>query len=267
MKARAADVEADIPPVAAMEVTVNGVAIPEEAIEAETPHHRDAPSPREAAARALAIRELLLQRVLALGLAAEGEPAEPAIDELLAREAPVPSPTDPECRRYYDAHRGRFRSGDLVEASHILFAVTPQAPLAAIRARAEAALKEVLEEPGRFGELASSLSNCPSGAQGGKLGQLGRGDSVPEFEAALFEGSAAGVLPRLVNTRHGFHIVLVGRRIEGRQLPFELVAERIAAYLGESVRRKALHQYIRVLAADAEVFGVNLDAASSPLLQ
>ncbi|MGB5080320.1 MAG: peptidylprolyl isomerase [Burkholderiales bacterium] len=267
MSARATAAGADPSSRAAMEVAVNGVAISEEQIEAETPHHRDAPSPREAAACALAIRELLLQRARALGLAAERESADAAIDALIEREAPVPSPTEAECRRYYDAHRGRFRSGDLVEASHILFAVTPQAPLAAIRARAEAALKEALAEPGRFGDLAGKLSNCPSGAQGGSLGQLGRGDTVPEFESALFEGNAAGVLPRLVNTRYGFHVVLVNRRIEGRQVPFELGAERIAAHLSECVRRKALQQYVRLLAAGADIRGVDLLAASSPLLQ
>jgi peptidyl-prolyl cis-trans isomerase C len=266
MSTRAA-ASAGLPPQAATEVAVNGAAISEEAIEAEAAHHRDAASPREAAARALAIRELLLQRARALGLAPEGEPADAAIDALLAREAPVPSPTEAECRRYYDAHRARFRSGDLVEASHILFAVTPRAPLAAIRARAEAALNEVVAEPGRFRDLAGTLSNCPSGAQGGSLGQLGRGDTVPEFEAVLFEGNAAGVLPRLVNTRYGFHVILVNRRIEGRQVPFELSAERIAAYLSECVRRKALQQYVRLLAAGADIRGVDLLAASSPLLQ
>jgi len=267
MRVLAAAAGADTPPAAATEVTVNGVVISEEAIGAETPHHRDAPFPRAAAACALAIRELLLQRARMVGIASKDETADAAIDALLAREVSVPSPTEAECRRCYDAHPGRFRSGDLLEASHILFAVTPQAPLAAIRARAEATLKEVLAEPRRFGELAAILSNCPSGAQGGSLGQLARGDTVPEFEAALFEGSAAGVLPRLVNTRHGFHIVLVKRRIEGRQVPFERVSERIAAYLGERVQRKALQQYIRVLAADAEVLGIDLEAASSPLLQ
>jgi len=250
-----------------MGVAVNGVAISEEEIEREMPHHGDAPSPRDAAACALAIRELLLQRVRGLDLAADGESADAAIDALLAREVRVPAPTEAECRRYYDAHRGQFRSGDLVEASHILFAVTPKAPLGAIRAQAEAALKELFAEPGRFRDLAAKLSNCPSGAQGGNLGQLGRGATVPEFEAALFEGKAIGVLPRLVNTRYGFHIVLVNRRLEGRQMPFEPAAERIAAYLSESVRRKALHQYVRLLAADAEILGIDLDAASSPLLQ
>jgi len=251
-----------------MGIALNGVEITEAAILEEMAHHSGAPSPRDAAARALAIRELLLQRARSLGLEPDGEGADDAaIDALIAREVRTPAPTDSECLRYYEGHREQFRSGDLVEASHILFAVTPNAPLGAIRAQAEAALKQLVAEPERFADLAARLSNCPSAAQGGNLGQLGRGDTVPEFEAALFEGKAAGVLPRLVNTRHGFHVVLVNRRIEGTQVPFEPVARRIAEYLSESVRRKALQQYIRLLAAEAEISGVDFDAADSPLLQ
>lgn len=252
-----------------MSVSINGVAISEDAIAAEATHHADVPAPRDAAARALAIRELLLQRARKLGLEVpDAEDADDAvIDMLFAREVKVPEPTEAECRRYYDGHREQFRSGDLVEASHILFAVTPGTPLGAIRAQAEATLKQLVAEPARFGNLAEKLSNCPSGTQGGNLGQLGRGDTVPEFEAALFEGNAVGVLPRLINTRHGFHVVLVNRRVEGTQVPFEPVARRIAEYLSESVRRKALQQYIRLLAAEAEISGIDFAAADSPLLQ
>jgi peptidyl-prolyl cis-trans isomerase C len=250
-------------------VSINGVAISEDAIAAEAAYHADVPVPRDAAARALAIRELLLQRARKLGLGIpDAEDADDAvIDTLFAREVKMPAPTEAECRRYYDGHPEQFRSGDLVEASHILFAVTPGTPLGAIRAQAEATLKQLVTEPERFGDLAAELSNCPSGARRGNLGQLARGDTVPEFEAALFEGSALGVLPRLVNTRHGFHVVLVDRRIEGTRVPFEPVAKRIAEYLSESVRRKALQQYIRLLAAEAEISGIDFDAADSPLLQ
>lgn len=55
--------------------------------------------------------------------------------------------------------------------------------------RAEQALNELSREPERFAAMAQELSNCPSGKHAGNLGQIGRGDSVPEFERALSPGS------------------------------------------------------------------------------
>jgi peptidyl-prolyl cis-trans isomerase C len=75
------------------------------------------------------------------------------------------------------------------------------------------------------------------------------------------------VLSGLVQTRYGFHIVLVERRVPGRRLDFELVRERIAAHLTTRVQERALRQYLRVLAAQAEIEGADLEAAASPLVQ
>ncbi|MDI9682739.1 peptidylprolyl isomerase, partial [Burkholderia cenocepacia] len=69
--------------------------------------------------------------------------------------------------------------------------------------------------PRRIERIARASSNCPSAEMGGSLGQLLRGDTVPEFEAALFDTDGIGVLPTLVNTRFGFHIVRIERRVPG----------------------------------------------------
>lgn len=217
-----------------------------------------------------AVHELLRQRALELELLdvnAGDEAGTDAIERLLAREVRVPEPTPEECRRWYDAHPERYRSGELVHARHILFQVTPGTPVPAIRAVAEAMLQELLAQPQLFETRAREKSNCPSGAQGGQLGQLQRGASVPEFEKAVFEGSQLGILPGLVNTRYGFHIVAVDRRIPGEQLPFEAVADRVASELRTAAERRALGQYVRVLAGRAALEGVELEAAASPLVQ
>lgn len=236
-------------------ITVNGIAV----------DAADWPSPQLAA-----VHELLRQRAQALQLLAEGADAQAtteAIEQLLAREVSVPEPTPAECRRWYDAHLPRYRNGELVHARHILFQVTPGTPVPAVRAQAERTLKEVMAQPELFEQRARSQSNCPSGAQGGQLGQLQRGATVPEFEQALFNGVQLGVLPGLVNTRYGFHIVAVDQRVPGEQLPFEAVHERVAAELRNAAERRALGQYVRVLAGQAELDGVALDAAASPLVQ
>lgn len=237
------------------EVTVNGIAV----------ESADGASPELAA-----VRELLRQRAVALALVEDGAPGdavEAAIERLIEREVAMPEPSDEECRRYYAANRARFRSGDLVFARHILFQIRPGSPVNMVRNWAERMLGQLLAAPEEFEACAAESSNCPSGQQGGNLGQIGRGDTVPEFEAALFADVSTGVLPRLVTTRYGFHIVRIDRRVPGDELPFELVRGRIAAQLAEQVQQKALRQYVSLLAGQAELRGVDLVASESPLVQ
>jgi peptidyl-prolyl cis-trans isomerase C len=218
-----------------------------------------------------AVRELLRQRAIAVGILTpdteEDESIAVAIERLLADEVSVPSPSKAECRRYYDNHIKEFQSGDLVYARHILFQVTSSVSVLEIRARAESALSELLAEPDRFGAMARELSNCPSGQHGGNLGQVSRGDTVPEFERVLFRLGASGILPELVRTRHGLHIVAVDWSIPGKTLPFEAVREQIEIRLKAGVEERALRQYVSILAGQAEIVGVELTATQTPLVQ
>ena len=216
-------------------------------------------------------RELLRQRAIAVGLldeaSADEETIDRAVEALLAREIIVPTPTEEECRRYYEANRREFQSGDLIHARHILFQVTPSVRIPEIRARAEQILDELMRKSERFAALAAEFSNCPSGQQGGNLGQITRGDTVPEFEQALFRPGPAGLLHELVKTRYGFHIVAVDKRIPGKTIPFEAARERIAARLSIAVEEKALRQYVGILAGSARIEGTNLETSASPLVQ
>lgn len=238
-----------------MTVRINGVVVADQ----------DWPTPQMAA-----VHELLRQRAVALGWLEEGAPpsdVEQAIEHVLAEEVHVPEVDDTACRRYYAQHAPRYRSGELVFVRHILFQVAPGAPVASVRAIAEAVLAELRAQPARFAERARSHSNCPSSEVGGELGQLQRGSTVPEFEHVLFEGDALGLLPELVKTRFGFHVVAIDRRVPGKQLPFEQVHERVAQELRGEAEVRALGQYVRVLAGQAELEGVELEAATSPLVQ
>jgi peptidyl-prolyl cis-trans isomerase C len=218
-----------------------------------------------------AVRELLRQRAVALGFLApeviDDDEIGAAIERLLSEEVVVPSPTEAECQRYYDTHLKEFWSGDLVHARHILFQVTPSTSVPEIRGRAERTLSELLAEPDKFAAAARELSNCPSGQQGGNLGQIARGDTVPEFEQAIFRLGANGILRHLVKTRHGFHIVAVDQSIPGERLSFEAVRERISERLKAGVEERALRQYVSILAGQAEIVGVELAGADTPLVQ
>lgn len=251
-----------------MSISVNGVEITDDDVQRELPHHAAAPNPVKAATEALVLRRVLLDASRQAGLEAASAGEEDAvIERLLAREVKTSNPTEEECRRYYANHPERFRSGDLVEASHILFQVTDATPLDALRTKAEEILRRVLDDPASFEQCARDYSNCPSGEMGGNLGQLARGQTVPEFERAAFALRAGDTAGQLVETRFGLHIVRVGHKAEGAQLPFELVKDGIARFLTDYAENKATRQYLEILVGQADIRGIELSGAASPLVQ
>lgn len=182
-----------------------------------------------------------------------------AIEALLDREVQVPEPDEEACRRHHAAHAARYSVGEGVRARHILFAVTPGVDVAALRRHAEQALLDLRAGPQAFALRARELSNCPSGAQGGDLGWLSREDCAPEFAQELFAQSEVGVLPRLVHSRFGLHVVEVLERRAGEPQPYERVRGAVALALRQQSYATALRQYLQVLEAQA--------AGASPLVQ
>ncbi|MGO8737421.1 peptidylprolyl isomerase [Rhodoblastus sp.] len=253
------------------EISVNGVVLPYAVIAAEAQNHA-ADSPAQAfaeAARALVIRELLLQEAKRLGLTpapetdAQGrrETDEDAlVRALVAQAIPRDEPVEESCRRYYDNNRRRFRSGDIYEAAHILIAATPETEAAALAATREI-IARLKRDPSGFADAARACSACPSRENGGNLGQITRGQMVPEFERALFAMAPGEISQEPLRTRFGFHILRLDRKIEGRELPFDQARPRIAAFLSETRARQAIAGFIAHLARQADIRGVLLEGA------
>ena len=155
----------------------------------------------------------------------------------------------------------------MLEVRHILLAAAPDDELDRVNAKmmAEQIIKQ-LGEGDDFARLAQQHSACPSAATAGSLGQISRGQTVAEFERQVFTANE-GLLPNPVETRYGFHVVAVDRKIEGKQLPYDAVKDKIAAYLNEKVERKAVAQYIHTLIQAAEIKGFDFAVSDSPLLQ
>ena len=245
-----------------MPIIVNGVELCDAEVEQELPLHQDSDNPLRQAVLACILRRVMLYEAGRLGLDTTDE--EQAIAGLLKREAGSPAPDEAACRRLYAANPLRFTVGACVEADHILFQVTPRVPLEALRLQAEAVLAEALARPRAFAELARRYSNCPSAAVGGSLGQLGRGDTVPEFERALFAMEEGKVHPALVHSRHGLHIVRVQRSVPGQRLPYGAVAADIALVLGAMGRDTAWRHYAKVLVSRASIEGIDLGDIVGP---
>ena len=88
-------------------------------------------------------------------------------------------------------------------ASHIL-----------VKTESEAAdLKQQIADGAAFDELAKQHSQCPSGQQGGSLGQFSQGQMVPEFDAVIFGDLPLGQVSDPVQTQFGFHLIQVQQRM------------------------------------------------------
>lgn len=274
------DVEDRVAPPPAPAVRVNGHEIPRAAITREIQNH-PAESPvaaREAAAQALVVQELLLQEARARGIVAEPldlgggrrEIDEDAlVRQLLDDALDLPTPTEAECKRFYETNIDRFRSPTIWEPAHILLSVPPADATAreAARNRATEIIKLLIEYPERFKQLARECSTCPSRKQGGNLGQVSSGQTTPAFEAALKTMLPGAISAEPVETPYGFHIIQLTRYIEGRTLPFEAVHEKISDYLADAVFQRAVSQFVSLLAGKATIEGVEINRSLSPLVQ
>ncbi len=257
-------------------IRVNGVEIEAEAVAREVQLHPAASleEARQAAAQALVVRELLLQEAHRLALAPTSaddeddeaeEDREEDVDDalirtLLEREVSVSESGEERCRRHYQQNAGSYCTPKLYEASHILFAAPPDDPNGRESARRAAldALAALQKNPRGFTDLAREHSACPSGAEGGGLGQFTADQMVPEF-VATFDALEPGTLnPAPVATRFGFHVVRLDHCEPGRPLPFERVRDKISVELYDRDWRQAVHDFIGGLVARARIEGIEM---------
>ena len=132
--------------------------------------------------------------------------------------------TEDEVKAFYEAHKDELNGGETVNASHILVDSEEKANevLAAINAG------EIT-----FEDAAKTHSSCPSSAQGGSLGDFGRGQMVPEFDTACFE-MVVGEVRGPVQTQFGYHIIRLNGKKDAETIPYA----DIRAQLYEQVTRE-----------------------------
>ena len=143
-----------------------------------------------------------------------------------------------DVERYYNENIEMFSTPEQVRASHILFK-TEGKDEAAVKAIADKVLQEA-KRGAEFAELAKKYSEDESNAKlGGDLDYFTRGRMVPEFEEAAF-GAQPGLLPDLVKTGYGFHIIKVIDKKAGSTRTFDEVKAQIREQLvGERAQRLA----------------------------
>jgi len=140
-----------------------------------------------------------------------------ALHNSLFQEKALNIITDEELKNRYDAEIAGFPKETEIRARHILV-------------ESEDAAKEIIAEldgGASFEELAKSKSTGPSGPSGGDLGYFGKGQMVPEFEAAAFELSKGEYTKAAVKTQFGWHVIFKEDERDRQPPSFEQVKDQI----------------------------------------
>jgi len=163
-----------------------------------------------------------------------------------------------ELQRLYEQRREQMRVPEQVNVRHILIK-TPAAgadgkvdarAVEAARVKAEGILQQ-LRAGAKFEELAKKYSEDPGSApDGGSLGWIGRGRTVPEFEQAAFSLSP-GQISELVKTTYGFHILRVDGKQAARVKPLEEVKDELEPQVAQQKAAKETESLANALRAEA----------------
>ena len=180
-------------------------------------------------------------------------------------QAPAPV-TDAEIQQYYQQHLSDYQIPEQVKVRHILIAVKSQDPKAdaAAKAKAESILDQ-LHHGGDFAKLAKEYSDDPgSKSQGGELGWIKHGVTVPEFDQAAFS-LQPGQISGLVRTKYGYHIIQTEAKQAAHTRPLDEVKPEIMATLTRQNETQQEQAFAQQLSAEAAKSGLVATAAAHHL--
>ncbi len=180
-------------------------------------------------------------------------------------QAPAPV-TDAEVQQYYQQHLKDYQVDEQVKVRHILIAVSSQDPKADAAAKSKAqSILDQLHHGADFAKLAKENSDDPgSKAQGGELGWIKHGVTVPEFDQmafALQPGQTSG----LVRTKFGYHIIQTEEKQSAHTRPLDEVKPEITATLTRQNESQQEQAFAQQLATEAAKTGLAATAAAHHL--
>ena len=146
--------------------------------------------------------------------------------------------SDKEAEEYYEQNKDKFDAGESVSASHIL--VDSE----------ELARELIAKIKGgeiSFEDAAKAHSSCPSGQNGGSLGEFGRGQMVPEFDSAVFAMNVGEISEEPVKTQFGYHLIRLDSKKESAPTPYAEIANEIKAGLLSEKKRAAYESKLNQL--------------------
>jgi peptidyl-prolyl cis-trans isomerase D len=180
--------------------------------------------------------------------------------------------SDQDLKAYYTQHQDEFRVPEQVKVSHILIKTPPAGPDGKVddKAVAEAQKKaqdvlNQLKAGAKFDDLAKKYSDDPGSAkQGGELGWIGRGRTVPDFEKAAFS-LPKGQTSDLVKSSYGFHIIHVEDKQDAHVKSLDEVRAQIEPLVKQQKAGQLLENQADALLSAVKADGFDKAAAAKGL--
>lgn len=150
---------------------------------------------------------------------------------------------------FYEMHNDRFTSPEIRAARHVLITINPdyaENTREAAEARINEAREKLAGRANRFADFAKRYSECPTAMEGGKLGEVNRGQLYEELDAVLFS-MQEGEISQVVESEMGFHILYCEKIKPSRTMPLSKVAPRIREVLQERQRRNCQKSWLASL--------------------
>lgn len=201
--------------------------------------------------RKVVLNQLIGNKLLLLDARRNLYEAEPAFkaelarlkDSLLANYAAdkvlaAVSVSDADAKAYYEANTDKFQTGETVNASHILVDTEE---------RALELLSKINAGEISFEDAARENSSCPSGQNGGSLGDFGKGQMVPEFDTAVFAMEIGEISAAPVKTQFGYHLIRLNSKNDASVMPYEEISTEIKDILLSEKKRAAYESKINQL--------------------
>jgi parvulin-like peptidyl-prolyl isomerase len=157
--------------------------------------------------------------------------------------------TDKELRDRYDREKERYRLPERARLREIIV-IKPEDPTKVAAARERANTLAAQSRTGDFAKLATTSSDSGTKDKGGDLGEVTRGELLPDLDKAVFNAQSGAVLGP-IETKSGWHILKVEARLPSEVPAFESVKDRLRKDASEDAWQRDYKAYIERLRKDA----------------
>ncbi|MBX7143495.1 MAG: peptidylprolyl isomerase [Oligoflexia bacterium] len=174
------------------------------------------------------------------------------IEKSLAKDVKV---SEQDAKKAFDSESAKYTQGERIHVSHILIRLDPSASAQEDKA-AQDKINELYKKASApnadFGAIAKESSQCPSAPQGGDLGVVDKGKTVPAFEQAAFS-LKPGEVSKPVRTQFGYHIIKVSEKFAAEKPDFTKSRALVEKDLLQKKKTELVEAKVNELRASAQI--------------